>query len=98
MQRIVESLASELQRSVAVDDLSLRLLSYSPHYGPVDPARLHSNSCIDGPPNQRSNTSSAWEFGKSVPRCASRPPPRTASKNACASRFACATPRWATCG
>ena len=42
MQHIVETLASELQRSVAVDDLSLRLLSYSPHYGPVDPARLHS--------------------------------------------------------
>ncbi|MDP9101803.1 MAG: helix-turn-helix domain-containing protein [Actinomycetota bacterium] len=42
LERIVDSLGEALQRSVAVDDRKLRLLAYSPHYGPVDDTRLGS--------------------------------------------------------
>ena len=42
LQQIVDSLALRLQRSVALDDLQMRLQVYSPHYGPVDEARLES--------------------------------------------------------
>ncbi|MGW4420820.1 PucR family transcriptional regulator [Streptosporangium sp. NPDC004631] len=42
LQDIAENLAGVLQRSVAIDDPNLNLLAYSPHYGPVDGARLSS--------------------------------------------------------
>ncbi|MGW3608064.1 PucR family transcriptional regulator [Micromonospora sp. NPDC005161] len=42
LQELVEALAQELQRSVAVDDAGLRLLASSAHYEDVDKARLSS--------------------------------------------------------
>jgi hypothetical protein len=42
LQELVEAVAQELQRSVAVDDASLRLLASSAHFEDVDPARLGS--------------------------------------------------------
>ncbi|MBB5081498.1 PucR family transcriptional regulator [Nonomuraea endophytica] len=42
LQQLVEALGSKLRRSVAIDDAQLRLLAYSPHYGPVDEPRLSS--------------------------------------------------------
>ena len=42
LQRVVDSLGARLERAVAIDDPSLRLQAYSPHYGPVDEIRLDS--------------------------------------------------------
>src|SRR5687767_8251088 len=42
LQRVVDSLGARLERAVAIDDPSLRLQAYSPHYGPVDEIRLES--------------------------------------------------------
>lgn len=42
LQRLIERLAEQLNRSVAIDDVHDRLLTYSPHYGAVDEQRLAS--------------------------------------------------------
>lgn len=42
LQKITDGLGSQLSRSVAIDDCQMRLLAYSPHYGPVDDVRLAS--------------------------------------------------------
>lgn len=42
LQQLVERLAHQLGRSVAIDDRRLRLLAHSTHYGPVDEARKES--------------------------------------------------------
>jgi sugar diacid utilization regulator len=41
LQPVVDALARQVGRSVAVDDASFRLLAYSSHAGVADPARLH---------------------------------------------------------
>ncbi len=41
LQRLVDNLGSRLNRSVAIDDLNIRLLVYSSHSGEVDEERLH---------------------------------------------------------
>lgn len=42
LQELVDTLASSLKRSVAVDDPSIRLIVYSSHFGDEDPVRLQS--------------------------------------------------------
>lgn len=42
LQKITDTLGSQLGRSVAIDDRQMHLLAYSPHYGAVDDARLGS--------------------------------------------------------
>jgi len=42
LQRIVDDIGSRLQRAAAIDDTSLRIQVYSPHFGPVDETRLAS--------------------------------------------------------
>jgi hypothetical protein len=42
LQELVEALAQTLKRSVAVDDVGLRLLASSAHFEDVDPARMGS--------------------------------------------------------
>lgn len=49
LQSIAESLGTRLQRSVAIDDPRMRLLAYSPHYGPIDDTRLTSILCLQAP-------------------------------------------------
>jgi DNA-binding PucR family transcriptional regulator len=41
LQRLVDNLGSRLHRSVAIDDLNIRLLCYSSHAGEVDEERMH---------------------------------------------------------
>ncbi|MFI6909404.1 PucR family transcriptional regulator [Nonomuraea sp. NPDC050394] len=42
LQRLVDSLGARLGRSVALDDVSIRLLAYTAHTGEVDSARVES--------------------------------------------------------
>ncbi|WP_053204302.1 helix-turn-helix domain-containing protein [Jiangella muralis] len=42
LQQLVDDLATELQRSVAVDDVAIQLLAASAHYGAIDPPRIDS--------------------------------------------------------
>jgi sugar diacid utilization regulator len=42
LQTIVDSLAADIRRDVAIDDRQIRWLVHSPHYGEPDPARLQS--------------------------------------------------------
>jgi hypothetical protein len=42
LQRAVDSLGQQIDRSVSLDDSKMRLQAYSPHHGPVDAARLGS--------------------------------------------------------
>jgi hypothetical protein len=42
LQTIVDSLAADIRRDVAIDDRRIRWLVHSPHYGEPDAARLHS--------------------------------------------------------
>jgi hypothetical protein len=42
LQRAVDALGIQLDRSVALDDSKMHLVVHSPHRGPVDPARLGS--------------------------------------------------------
>jgi sugar diacid utilization regulator len=42
LQTIVDSLAADIQRDVAIDDRQIRWIVHSPHYGEPDAARLHS--------------------------------------------------------
>ncbi|MGH3455508.1 MAG: PucR family transcriptional regulator [Nocardioidaceae bacterium] len=51
LQRIVDTVAAQLQCSAALDDTHFRLQVYSPHYGPVDETRLASilHRKVEGP-------------------------------------------------
>jgi sugar diacid utilization regulator len=42
LQTIVDALAADIQRDVAIDDRQIRWIVHSPHYGEPDAARLHS--------------------------------------------------------
>jgi hypothetical protein len=42
LQRAVDALGLQLDRSVSLDDAKMRLQAHSPHHGPVDAARLGS--------------------------------------------------------
>lgn len=42
LQQVADSLASSLQRDVAIDDPAMRLIAHSPHFGPVDHVRQES--------------------------------------------------------
>lgn len=42
LQEIVDTLAVQTDRAVAIDDLQLRLVVHSPHHDPVDGVRLSS--------------------------------------------------------
>jgi len=42
LQTIVDSLAADIRRDVAIDDRQIRWLVHGPHYGEPDPARLQS--------------------------------------------------------
>ena len=42
LQTIVDSLAADIQRDVAIDDRKIRWIVHSPHYGEPDAARLQS--------------------------------------------------------
>ena len=42
LQTIVDSLAADIRRDVAIDDRQIRWLVHSPHYGEPDAARLQS--------------------------------------------------------
>lgn len=42
LQQLVEALGARLERAVALDDASMRLIVYSPHYGAVDRVRQES--------------------------------------------------------
>jgi len=53
LQRIVDALASRLDRAVAVDDRQLRLLAYSRHVGQIDDVRKASILAKEAPDNAR---------------------------------------------
>ncbi|HEX6026654.1 MAG TPA: helix-turn-helix domain-containing protein [Solirubrobacter sp.] len=42
LQTIVDSLAADIRRDVAIDDRQIRWIVHSPHFGEPDPARLQS--------------------------------------------------------
>lgn len=42
LQQLVDSCAADLRRSVAIDDMNLKMLAVSAHYGDEDPARLRA--------------------------------------------------------
>ena len=42
LQTIVDSLAADIRRDVAIDDRQIRWIVHSPHYGEPDAARLQS--------------------------------------------------------
>ena len=42
LQQLVDAWASRLQRSVSIDDMEMRLLAASAHYGDEDPARIRA--------------------------------------------------------
>src|SRR5688500_20392934 len=42
LQTIVDSLAADIRRDVAIDDRRIRWIVHSPHYGEPDAARLQS--------------------------------------------------------
>ena len=61
LQHLVDSLARQLHRSVAVDDPRLRLISYSAHAGKVDLVRTASILSKAVPPEVAS-----WVFGHGI--------------------------------
>jgi sugar diacid utilization regulator len=57
LQTIVDSLAADIRRDVAIDDRQIRWLVHSPHYGEPDAARLQSILA-----RRVSDEAAAWAF------------------------------------
>jgi sugar diacid utilization regulator len=61
LQALVDGLAADIRRGVAIDDPSLELLAHSPHYEAVDPARQESILTRRVPDETR-----AWALGLGI--------------------------------
>jgi sugar diacid utilization regulator len=57
LQTIVDSLAADIQRDVAIDDRQIRWIVHSPHYGEPDAARLESILA-----HRSSDAAAEWAF------------------------------------
>ena len=63
LQTIVDSLAADIQRDVAIDDRKIRWIVHSPHYGEPDAARLQSILA-----RRVSDEAAAWAFSFGIER------------------------------
>jgi sugar diacid utilization regulator len=63
LQTIVDSLAADIQRDVAIDDRQIRWIVHSPHYGEPDAARLQSILA-----HRVSDEAAEWAFSFGIER------------------------------
>ena len=98
VQALVEQLSAELDRSVLVDDASLRLLAYSPTLGSEDEVRRTAILTRETPARHPRPALRAGDRHRDRARAHARRARTSGSSRACASRSAARARCSATCG